>query len=243
MRLAVISDIHGNEVALNAVLREIETAGADLVACLGDVATLGPQPAEVVAMLRSLGCSCVMGNHDAFLLDPELIRSYITEAVILESVDWCRHLLSNADLDLIRSFRPDLEIAVGDGTTMLLTHGTPRSFMEDLLSTTPLDEVDRMLGGCGAAIVACGHTHIQMLRQHRGRWIVNPGSVGMPFEAYASGRPPRVLAHAEYAIVEVREGGRATVSLHRVELDRGALRAAVLATDLPLRAALAGAYA
>jgi hypothetical protein len=73
-----------------------------------------------------------------------------------------------------------------------------------------------------------------MLRQHRGTLLVNPGSLGLPFETYASGGPPRVLAHAEYAIVEAAAGA-ASVTLHRVPVDRGALIAEVARWDNPLR--------
>jgi predicted phosphodiesterase len=70
MRVALVSDIHGNEVALKAVVDEVERVGVDQIVCLGDVATLGPLPGGVIRMLRDLACPCIMGNHDAFLIDP-----------------------------------------------------------------------------------------------------------------------------------------------------------------------------
>lgn len=82
--------------------------------------------------------------------------------------------------------------------------------------------------------MAGGHTHIQMLRQHRGTLLVNPGSLGLPFEQFASGGPPRVLPHAEYAIVDSKRGA-VTVTLSRVPVDRGALITAVERWDNPLR--------
>ncbi len=75
MRIALISDIHANEVALGAVLDDIERTGVDRVVCLGDVATLGPRPESVLDRIRQMDCPCIMGNHDAFLLDPELIHT------------------------------------------------------------------------------------------------------------------------------------------------------------------------
>ncbi|HEX6242336.1 MAG TPA: metallophosphoesterase, partial [Polyangiales bacterium] len=71
-----------------------------------------------------------------------------------------------------------------------------------------------------------GHTHIQLLRQHRGSWLLNPGSVGMPFRAYVAGKRPEIMPYAEYAIVHA---GRGTlgVELKRVPLEAKALRAAV----------------
>jgi putative phosphoesterase len=243
MRTALISDLHGNAVALEAVLRDIGRVGVDQLVCLGDVATLGPAPGAVIATLARLGCPCVLGNHDAFLLDPDLIHSYkaATEApVIVAAVDACRADLGSAELDFLRTFRPTLEIDM-DGATLSLFHGSPRSHMEDLLATTPADDVDQALGGRRATVMAGGHTHIQMLRQHRGTLLVNPGSLGLPFETYVAGGPPRVLAHAEYATVESVRGAVA-VTLHRVPLDRGELVAAVGGWDNPLRAYLLQQY-
>lgn len=70
MRLALISDIHGNKVALEAVLKTISTRHITQVVCLGDVASTGPQPCEVIKRLREVGCPIVMGNMDAWLLQP-----------------------------------------------------------------------------------------------------------------------------------------------------------------------------
>jgi putative phosphoesterase len=232
-RIALISDLHGNEVALRAVLDHIRRAGVDQIVCLGDVATLGPRPGFVLDSLRALGCLCILGNHDEFLLEPELVRSYSEAPVIVESVDWCRAELAPGDLSFLRTFQRRAELPLEGGARLLLFHGSPRSHMEDILATTPPDELDRLLEGHEATVMAGGHTHIQMLRQHRGTLLVNPGSVGMPFRAYAGGRAPELLAHAEYATVEV-EAGNVGVALHRVSLDRGALLASVRDWEGPL---------
>ena len=233
MRVALISDIHGNEIASNAVLAAIEKEGADRIICLGDVATLGPRPNAVIQRLSELGCPCIQGNHDAFLLDPEFIHAYTDVPVIIEAVDWCRRQLSDTELDFLRTFQPGMEVSLDQDLTLALYHGSPRSCTEDILSTTPPDDLDRLLGDMQATVLAGGHTHIQMLRQHEGRFIVNPGSVGLPFKAYIGGKTPIVLAHAEYAMVEA-QGGGVRVHLHRVPLDRTALQASVWACDNPL---------
>ncbi len=90
--------------------------------------------------------------------------------------------------------------------------------------------------------MAGGHTHLQMLRQHRGTLLVNPGSVGAAFKEYASGGPPTLMPYAEYAVVESR-AGVVDVSLRRVPFDTAALHHAILATDIPLRPMLAKQYA
>ena len=83
--------------------------------------------------------------------------------------------------------------------------------------------------------MAGGHTHVQMLRQHMGTLIVNPGSVGLPFEAFVAGAAPTLLpAYAEYATVEANNGS-VSVDLRRVAVDLDPLRQAVRGSDLPLR--------
>jgi putative phosphoesterase len=241
MRVALISDLHANVVAFDAVIRDIARIGVDQIVCLGDVATLGPLPGAMIQKLRDLGCLCILGNHDEFLLDPALIRSYTEAPIIVDAVDWCRDQLSSNELDFLRGFERGREMSLEGGATLLLFHGSPKSHMDDLLATTPPDDLDRLLGGRTATVMAGGHTHIQMLRQHRGTLLVNPGSLGMPFKEYVMGRPPTVLDHAEYATVE-SSGRGIRVQLHRVALDKPALRRAVRDCTNPLSPMLLQQY-
>ncbi len=233
MRVALISDLHGNEIALDCVLADVLNQGVDQVVCLGDTATLGTRPGAVLARLRELGCPCILGNHDAFMLDPGLIHTYTEAPIVVQAVEWCRNQLSAEDLKFIASFVPTLEFVLDEQVRLFLFHGTPRSHMQDLLCTTPSDVLDEMLAGHAASVMAGGHTHIQMLRQHKGTLLVNPGSVGLAFEQHVAGKTPTLLCHAEWACVEATRG-RVSVTLHRVNLDRDALRAAAGASDNPL---------
>jgi predicted phosphodiesterase len=113
--------------------------------------------------------------------------------------------------------------------------------MDDLLATTPPEELDRLLGEQVATVMAGGHTHIQMLRQHHGTLLVNPGSLGMPFKEYVAGQAPTVLGHAEYAIVESSVRG-VNVQLHRVALDKSALCRDVRGSGNPLSGMLLQQY-
>lgn len=242
MRLALISDIHGNLLALKTVLAHIDQAAADQVVCLGDVACLGPRPNEVIAILREREIPCVMGNHDAFLLEPDLIQNYNCPPVIADCADWCRHRLNQDELVFIGGFKPFISMPLDQNAGILLFHGSPRSHMEDILSTTPPGALDEMLAEYEAVVMAGGHTHIQMLRQHKGALIVNPGSVGCPFKEYVAGQEPKVMAHAEYALVDYKQG-EIEVSLRRVPLDKKALRQGVERSDIPLRDMILKQYA
>ena len=241
MRVALISDLHANGIALRAVLRDIEHRGADRIVCLGDVATLGPEPAETVHALRELGCDCIEGNHDAYLLDPVLVRDYDPPQIVVESVDWCRDQLDVDDLEFVETFGAELEIDLGADASLALYHGTPRSHTEDLLPTTPPEEVDAMLDGRRATVLAGGHTHVQMLRQHRGMMLVNTGSVGAPFREFPENGSPTVLSRAEYATVDA-DGGSVSVTLHRVPLDRHELARAAHRCGNPIRELLRRQY-
>jgi predicted phosphodiesterase len=145
-------------------------------------------------------------------------------------------------LNFIASFSRRFELELDGSGTLLLFHGTPQSNMTDLLATTPAERVDELLGGRSATVMAGGHTHLQMLRQHRGTLLVNPGSVGLAFKEYAAGKVPTLLAHAEYAVIDAADGDVA-VSLRRVPLDKAELRRAAAAVAHPLKAWMLKNYA
>jgi predicted phosphodiesterase len=241
MRIALISDIHANELALRAVLDDIRAIGADQTVCLGDVATLGAHPAVALRLIREAGCVCIIGNHDEFLLRPRLVETYTKIPPIVASIDWCRRQLSPDDLNFVLTFQPFCEIPLAVGLNLFLFHGSPRSNTEDLLATTPPDELDAMLAGRTATVLAGGHTHVQMLRQHKGMLVVNAGSVGLPFREYKAGQQPELMPHAEYAVVQELRGV-VSVELRRVPLEREALRASVSAVEHPLQEWLVQQY-
>jgi predicted phosphodiesterase len=233
MRVALISDLHGNAVALNAVLEDIAKVGVDRTVCLGDTATLGPSPVEVLSTLRDLQIPCIEGNHDAFLLDPELLHTYTQAPPVVDAVDWCRAELPAWAIEFVRGFVPSMSIELGGGATLDLFHGSPRSHMEDLLATTSPEQLEEMLGGSRGTVMAGGHTHIQMLRQYRGTLIVNAGSVGLPFREFTDHGPPTIMPYAEYATVEAQRAG-VQVTLRRVSVDRAAMRDAAARSTNPL---------
>jgi predicted phosphodiesterase len=223
VRTALIADIHGNLVALDAVLSDIERRGADRVVCLGDVAATGPQPCEAIDRIAEIGCQVVMGNTDEWLIEPrdESIEDDDTRRIV--EIDlWAHEQLGEHHLDRLRGYQPLLEL---DG--LLCYHGSPRSNTEVLLPITTEAELAAMLDGHDEAIMAGGHTHMPMLRRHGPSLIVNPGSVGMPFEHTSEGtfrNPP----WAEYAIA-----GDGEIEFIRVPVDVGAVTGATLKSGMP----------
>jgi putative phosphoesterase len=241
-RIALISDIHGNQLALRRVLDDVRQSGVDQIACLGDVATLGPHPREVLGMIEEACDFFVLGNHDEYLFDAASILEHTMAPPVLQAVDQCRSHLKAAEIDWVRSFARRVLIAVTGTTSLLLFHGSPISNNCDLLAETPDAELAHQLLGHRATVMAGGHTHIQMLRQHRGQLLVNPGSVGLPFEQFVAGGPPTVLPHAEYAIVQFR-GNDVSVELRRIELERALLAKAAREWEGSMAAYLAEQYA
>lgn len=240
-RIALISDIHGNEIALQGVIRSIRAQGVDELVCLGDVATLGVAPAEVLDMLRMEGCPCIAGNHDDYLLGASLEDGHASTSVLRDAILWCRDVVSRPQLEFVRTFGDGLTLPLGKQHRLQLFHGSPSSNLVNLLPDTSAQALEQLLGEGRSEVMAGGHTHIQMLRQHQGSLLINPGSVGAPFREYPVAGPPVILPHAEYAIVEAR-GADINVMMQRVALDRVALARAAVASKNPLAADLAQAY-
>jgi putative phosphoesterase len=221
MRLGLIADIHGNLSALDAVLDKLERDHVDQIVCLGDVAALGPQPGAVIARLRDLGCPCVLGNTDAWLLpDPPLAAEPATTIPVAELTRWCTEQLSDADVAILRSMPVTIEIALGNDRSLLAFHASPRSLDDVIAATTPAADLRAMVGDHQSHIFAGGHTHIQMLRRFGQVHVVNPGSVGLP--GVGPGGPDLPVntdvAWAEYAVIDAGEGDL-SISFRRVALD------------------------
>ena len=229
MRIGLISDIHGNRLALDAVLAELEKEGVDQIVCLGDVA-VGPQPAEAIARVRELGCPVVMGNWDAaFLGEMPKPHDKVSE-MLVEIGDWWAALLSPADREFMESFEPRIELSLG-GLDCLCFHGSPHSYDDWIFATTSDEELRRMLDGFQQPVLVGGHTHIQMIRRYDESVIVNPGSVGLPFREWWP-RPIRISHWAEYGVIG-GENGRLSLDLRRTAYDVEAFLKLSLESGMP----------
>lgn len=234
MKVALFSDVHGNLVALDAVLNDIEAAKPDRIICLGDVAATGPQPRSALARIRDLNVPVVMGNTDERLLHPTQDDADDDLARVIADIDrWCRRQLSPDELEYIRTFPPTLEIDLDGRGSLLCFHGSPRSNTDLIYATTSADALEEMVAGVDATVLAGGHTHVQMLRRYKNLILLNPGSVGLPHTEVEGQlvNPP----WAEWALVEwgadTPTGG--SVELRRVPVDVAAIRAAALNSGMP----------
>ncbi len=236
MRIAFISDIHGNFTALQAVLADLKLQKVDRLICLGDTATMGPQPLEVLATLQALDCTFIKGNHDSAVLKPEEAAKYEIAIHLLPDLVWCREQLSESHLDFIESFHPYNELVLPNGVSLLSFHGSPQSSTDLLQATTPNDVLEKYFEGQKATIFIGGHSHIQMYRRLGNRLILNSGSVGNAFEyAFSPGQVPSLLPWAEYGIVS-QDGDSLDVDLRRVYYDTDVLLEEVKKSGLPGKA-------
>ena len=214
--LALIYDVHGNLPALEAVQADAEAAGADRYLLGGDYALFGAWPRDTVARLRDLDADWIRGNGERWTAAPEEAPEQVRGAIARS-----RDLLGEQLVDELAALPETLA-----QDTTLYCHGSPvsdvRSFLPD-----PAEDEEELLQGVGAERVVFGHTHLAFRRRAGGIELVNPGSVGMPFDGDT---------RAAYGLVG--EGGE--IELRRVEYDHEASAAAVREVlgesgDLPAR--------
>jgi len=180
MRVAVISDIHGNLPALDAVLSEVEREHVDMIISCGDVAS-GPMPAETIERLRTLdNAHFVHGNADR-----GVIAAFDgTEKPRLPgpAADWCATQISSDQRDFLASFVDTVRLELGGVGRVLFCHGSPRNDLDILTALTPEERVREFMEGASADVIVSGHTHMQFERSVDGVRLINPGSVGMPYK-------------------------------------------------------------
>ncbi len=238
MRIAVISDIHGNCVALDAILPALLHEGMDHVVCLGDAVQGGPQPSEVVDRLRTLACSVVMGNADSWLLTGiESGAEGIPEDRLRQMNDireWTLARLSNDDVGFVSSFQPRVELLLGGERRLICFHGSPTSFDDVILPSTKDADLQAMLGAYVPHVLTGGHTHMQQIRRLgvTGSLYFNPGSVGFAYSHQQEEESFRADGWAEYAVLTYEET-QLGVEFRRVPFDGDRLIAAYQTSGRP----------
>jgi putative phosphoesterase len=196
MKLGIIADIHGNDVALRALLADADALNVDRWWALGDLVLFGPRPAEVLELLLGLpGIRMLRGNTDRYVLTGEQPAPHATVADAAGTIDlveryaamaagigWTRGVLDQAGLlATLTALPPQLRLQLPSGATVLGVHASPRADDGPGIDPSIADEELRpLLAGCGADIVIGGHTHAATDRLVDGIRALNPGSVGLP---------------------------------------------------------------
>ena len=184
MKLAVISDIHGNLFALEKVLEDIEHEKCDNIVCLGDLAMAGPEPDKTVELVKQMDWDVVQGNTDKMIVEFNEDMYNALKGQIPIMANALRNdveVISDENKEYLKNLPENLEININN-TPILLVHGSPRRNNEDISPDLPLEKVEEMIEGTDARLILCGHTHLPCGYQtNSGKTVVNVGSVGRPF--------------------------------------------------------------
>jgi predicted phosphodiesterase len=185
VRVAVLSDVHGNPAALEAVLRDVEREQPDAIVFGGDLVS-GPFPRDTLELLMPLeGASFVRGNGDREVVaafESDLEFDDAEEQPARRSASWVAPQLTREQRDFVAAFRDTVTVDVDGLGETLFCHGSPRSDEEVITHLTPEERLREFLAGTQQRIVVCGHTHMQFERVVDGTRVLNAGSVGMPYQ-------------------------------------------------------------
>jgi putative phosphoesterase len=223
MRIAIVSDIHGNLPALEAVLADLRAQKPDAIYCLGDLVGYGATPNEVTERLRRDGYPTVMGNYDEGVgFDREECGCAYREEAERErgqrSLEWTKARVTAENKAFLRALPSEIRLEA-DGARILLVHGSPRRINEYLFEDRPLSSFQRLAAASAADVIVFGHTHKPYVKEVDGVTFVNAGSVGKPKDGDW---------RACYAMLDA-----ARPEFRRVDYDVNAAAAAIRATDLP----------
>ena len=229
-RIAVLSDVHGNVVALEAVRKAIKKEKPDAILVAGDHVLNGPEPAAAIDVLRAMevdGALIVQGNTDVAVADFDYAAAFpwMAEGVpeaILAAAEWAHDALDDERLDWLRRLPSERRLRLEE-TLVLVTHASPGSqtagFDKDLDASVTLERLSRT----DARIICCGHTHLPEVRDFGWKQIVNAGSAGYVFD----GDPT-----ASWALVTL-DGETASAEIRRTEFDVLAVANAISERGLP----------
>jgi putative phosphoesterase len=192
LRVAIVSDIHGNIVGLEACLKDLATqGGADEIVAAGDLCMDGPKPKVVLRRLEEIGARCVRGNTDRYIAegddDPD------DESMIR----WQREQIGAAWTRRLDTFPTEFRVGPA-GNTLLVTHANPKNDEEHVWPDAADDQLERLFGDIDAQAFAFGHLHLPFVRMWRGKLLTCVASAGLPKDG-----DPR----AHYVILTERSGG------------------------------------
>jgi diadenosine tetraphosphatase ApaH/serine/threonine PP2A family protein phosphatase len=217
LKLAVVSDLHANLEALEAVL---DAAGGMEILCLGDLVDYGAEPNEVIDLLRGRGSTAVMGNHDAAVLTGD--TSMFNQKAAVSSA-WTRGELTERNREFLRGLPLELTTPLGGGSAYW-THGSPDDHLWEYVDPSTHHLLfGHYLARQGVGVMGLGHTHVPYVWREGGGVVFNPGSVGQPRDGDW---------RASFAVVE-ESGDGVEVQVKRVEYDCQAAASKIRAAGLP----------
>ena len=229
-RIAVLSDVHGNLVALEAVRAAIKKERPDAVMICGDLVLNGPDPAGVVDAIRELeaeGALVVAGNTDIAVADFDYAAAFpsmmdgVPES-IRSAAEWAHDELGDTRIDWLRRLPAERRLRLGE-MLILATHASPGSQTEGFDAALDPNVMIERASRTDARVICCGHTHLPEVRDLGWKLIVNAGSAGYVFD----GDPT-----ASWAIVSV-DGEQVNGEIRRAEFDSLAVSNALSARGLP----------
>lgn len=230
LRLGLIADVHGNDLALESALSDIGRAGVDRIVILGDLVLNGPRPAETLTRIMALdgdGAVVIAGNTDIAVADGDYAAAFPwldeVPAGHRLAAEWARDQLSHEQLEYLRRLPAERRLAAGD-ELVLATHASPGSqtsgLAADLDAAVTVERVTRT----DARVICCGHTHVSDLRELGRKLLLNPGSCGYAFD----GSPD-----ACWALLVMDDDGEPSAELRRPTYDASAAAAEVSERGLP----------
>jgi putative phosphoesterase len=202
MKVALLSDIHGNAVALEAVIKDIQKRQVDKIFVLGDLCLRGPQPKEALNLVRSLNAEVVKGNADGWLVrgfQKGEVKEHAFDIMNKER-DWTLTQLNDEDIRYLNDLPLSITMSVG-GMTICAFHATPTDLFEVVLPEASNDVYKEKFFVKDADIYFYGHIHNAYIRYINGKTVVNLGSVSLPFDG---------VNKASYALLEVDDNSYQT---------------------------------
>ncbi len=216
MRVAILSDVHGNVRACEAVLQEIRARGPfERVINAGDLAFGGPRPREAMDLLMQPPWPTIIGNTDEWIAGAPGGPTAV--------VAWGRERLAQRHLEFLRNLPRAMRVEPPGGPPLVVVHATPASTTDYLDPEAPPDVVKQMFEQAQTRTLVYGHIHRAYVRRVADGLVVNTGSVGFPFDG---------VPRPSFAILTLRDG-LWDADIVRVEYDHEAVAQDLLATDHP----------
>ncbi|HUZ01495.1 MAG TPA: metallophosphoesterase family protein [Thermomicrobiaceae bacterium] len=240
MQVAVISDVHGNLPALEAVLAELDATGPfDEIVMAGDFASGGPFPAECIERIRERGYRAVRGNTEEFLVEmatggarpAHAVEAHQRHGPALLAIDrWVVDRLSPEQIEYLASLPLQVDVPDTRGEALAVVHATPWSTHPEIHQDAPLELARQVVDAAGTLVLAYGHIHVQYQRRLNGGWIAAVGSVGLPVDGDQ---------RAAYAVVSSAVDGW-SIEFRRVAYDVEQAIDATLRSGVPNAEGFAG---